>query len=69
MLDMGDGKLVTMGHAIKNAEGKDVPAIDIFTDAPRVDFTGTVYNLTILGDDPYYVLENGVVAHNLLKFE
>jgi hypothetical protein len=64
MLDMGDGKLVTMGHVIKNAEGKDVPAIDVFPNAPRVEFTGTVYNMEVLGPDHHYILENGVIAHN-----
>ena len=65
MLDMGDGKLVTMGHVIKNAEGNDVPAIDVFTNAPHVEFTGTVYNLAVLGEDHHYILDNGIVAHNM----
>jgi hypothetical protein len=69
MLDMGGGELVTMGHLVKNADGIDVPAIELFPNAPRIDFSGTVYNLSVLGDDPHYVLENGVVAHNVKMIE
>lgn len=66
MIDMNEGKLVTMGHVIKSAEGKDVAAIDVFPNNPRVEFTGTLYNLSVLdGDDHHYILDNGVIAHNM----
>jgi hypothetical protein len=64
MLDMGEEELVTMGHVIKNADNQDVAAIEVFPDAPRVEFTGTVYNLEVFGEDHHYVLDNGVEAHN-----
>lgn len=71
MLDMGQDQLVTFGHYILE-DGDWHPAINIqrFAGCETVGFVGTVYNLEILTDneaDRHYVLQNGVVAHNVQK--
>jgi len=65
MIDMGHGELVTMGHLVRSLDGDWVPAIELFPNHPRVEFTGTVYNLEVLDDSHCYELANGVCAHNL----
>ena len=70
MVDLGDGKLVTVGHNMKTATGDWVRAEDYYTNLPKVWFEGTVYNLHILSDKPedhHYILWNGDVAHNVIK--
>lgn len=70
--DMGCGK-VTLEHEILYAGGW-CPASECF--ASRCHFTGKMYNLTVKTEEPLenrfapdtersYVLENGVIAHNM----
>jgi hypothetical protein len=70
MLDMGGDNLVTLDHCVKIGN-EWVPAGLAFPDAPRVQVHDiTVYNLHVITQeeaDRHYILENGVVAHNILK--
>jgi fibronectin type 3 domain-containing protein len=70
MIDMNGG-LVTPGHRLKLGE-KWVRAEELLATSMKIaGWTGTVYNLHILSDNPedhHYILENGLVAHNLNKF-
>lgn len=68
MVHIGDGRMVTTDHLIKH-EGSWLPAGDVFQ-GKRVQFTGRVYNLHVRSDNPddqHYVLDDGIVAHNLKK--
>src|SRR5208282_2784692 len=68
MVVLDGDRLVTVGHGM-GVDGL-VPAAEKYPDLPRVQFTGTVYNLHILSDDPadkHYILWNGDVAHNVIK--
>lgn len=72
MIDMGDGKLVTIGHHLKKQDGTYCRADQhpATKDMPRVQYKGTVYNLHVFSkskEGHHYVLENGLVAHNLEK--
>lgn len=71
MLDMGNGELVTEGHGLL-LDGEYQAASICLPEAPRIEkWTGTVFNLHVLSDDPedhHYILENGWIAHNLNKF-
>src|SRR5271166_408010 len=68
MVVLDGDRLVTVGHGM-GVDGL-MPAAEKYPDLPRVQFTGTVYNLHILSDDPadkHYILWNGDVAHNVIK--
>lgn len=71
VVDMGEGQLVTFRHRVLH-DGSWIPAHAFFPASyNRGIFKGTVYNLHILSDkedDHHYILENGLVAHNLNKF-
>lgn len=71
VVDMGDGQLVTLRHRVLQ-DGSWIPAHSFFPASyKRGIFKGTVYNLHILSDkedDHHYILENGLVVHNLNKF-
>lgn len=67
MIDMGQGELVTLDHMMKNGASWRRAAAH-FSNRPRVQFKGEVFNLHILSPDPadhHYVLANGEVAHNV----
>jgi hypothetical protein len=72
MIDMGGGELVTPEHLMKQYDpwttfASWLPAASRFPGSPRVRFTGDVFNLHILSDDPddqHYLLANGEIAHN-----
>lgn len=71
MIDMGDGELVTAGHAFKHGEVW-VAANEFFSDRYRriSEWKGNVYNMHVLSDNPedhHYILENGHIAHNFNK--
>jgi len=71
MIDMHDEELVTFSHRFKRDEDW-IPADDLLpTRCARIrEWKGTVYNLHILSDNPedhHYILESGLVAHNVNK--
>lgn len=73
MLPGGLGR-VNLIHGIKHASGRYVEAQDVWPDAPREMFSGSLYNLHVLRsisggepteDDAHYIVEPSIVAHNL----
>lgn len=68
MLDMGNGELVTEGHELL-LDGEYQSASICLPKAPRIEkWTGTVFDLHVLSDnqeDHHYILENGLIAHNV----
>jgi len=72
MVEFHDGELVTFAHRFKR-DSDWIPANNIFPSRCKrhYDWTGTVFNLHVDSEDEedhHYILENGLVAHNLNKF-
>lgn len=71
MVDMGNGELVTFGHHFKYKRVW-APAWQVLHRLPQIyEWRGTVYNLHVESEkeeDHHYILENGMIAHNLSKF-
>lgn len=73
MIDMGNGELVTLGHHMKLADGTYCRADQhpALKDKLRVMYSEPVYNLHVFSKSDtghHYILENGLVAHNLEKY-
>lgn len=71
MIDMGNGWLVTVGHCFLRGEAW-LPAHSFFAlSFHRLGlWRGTVYNMHVdsaVPESHHYILENGLVAHNLNK--
>lgn len=67
MIVLEEGKLVTLDHLMKMADGSWEAADRKYPNLPRVWFKGTVYNLRVLSNNPvdwHFILWNGDVAHN-----
>lgn len=67
LIDMGHGELVTPEHMLK-AGDHWAPALECFPDHERVEYSGDLFNLHVFTTEPtarHYLLENGVIAHNI----
>ncbi|KKK98719.1 hypothetical protein LCGC14_2639960, partial [marine sediment metagenome] len=64
MVKLGPGVYVTESHSF--AVGGDWTSAALLSKERRW-FTGTAYNLEIMGENHCYALEDGRVAHNVLK--